>query len=656
MIASPGINIPAVIILTLAIVGHVKSDCPEKFHCTLDQDCPQTNELRTKIEEALAASDFVNLGKYYIQLGVIPKCGNTSVCCQQEQWTFSNPLPECGLDKFDREKKFENEKTDFFGIQRDDTTLKQNPWAVALLGGNEKKAYCSGSLISEDKVLTAGHCLKFAILGIAPETIQVVFGTETPEIPSSAGRVVRTMKNYLVHEEYDGTHAQNDIGIILLDQPVQFGVKIYPACLPTQPSHYENRINDFTYTVGYGERENGVIVLKQAQMPLLSDEQCRAAFLRDNSNTLSDYMKNKLNNSFVGLHCAQNTQSKSDITILGDSGGPMTTKIGTTYLQIASVQGGVPTRPDAPQIFVDFEHCQTLKFIREKCFNDSSIICGDTEKKCPLDKDESYENCNGGGQCNTTTGQCVCDDKHIGPTCEDPAVLIKGPSDVGGTCPSNTYRYTNAKEGRDACCCGPSCCWDICRKDLKETYADCLTGVPSAIWHYNVTHGYYQGKVKGTTEEVHCQWGGYGQWSQCSATCGGGTRSRTRDVLIRKSKGGRSCSGSRTQYSQCNTQPCPVNCLWGSWTAWSSCTKTCGGGTTSRTRKVLISQSNGGAACSGGRNLVRNCNTSPCPRPRLRTTQQRSKPTYDCSGFIVSILEWDKCVYCYSESECFWGF
>ena len=113
--------------------------------------------------------------------------------------------------------------------------------------------------------------------------------------------------------------------------------------------------------------------------------------------------------------------------------------------------------------------------------------------------------------------------------------------------------------------------------------------------------------------QVDCEWGPYGEWSSCSKTCGGGERSRTRQVEVPPSNEGKACEGEETETEICNTDLCPVDCEWGPYGEWSSCSKTCGGGETSRTRQVMVPESNGGQACEGEETETKTCNTELCP-------------------------------------------
>ena len=112
---------------------------------------------------------------------------------------------------------------------------------------------------------------------------------------------------------------------------------------------------------------------------------------------------------------------------------------------------------------------------------------------------------------------------------------------------------------------------------------------------------------------VNCKWGSYGEWSICSKTCGGGIKSRKRQVSTPASNKGLECVGNATETVTCNVESCPVNCKWGSYSEWSTCSKSCGGGENTRKRKVAIPNCNGGLPCEGEDTETKACNTDACP-------------------------------------------
>ena len=53
-------------------------------------------------------------------------------------------------------------------------------------------------------------------------------------------------------------------------------------------------------------------------------------------------------------------------------------------------------------------------------------------------------------------------------------------------------------------------------------------------------------------------WGDYGDWSDCSVECGGGTQTRTRHCSnTAPAHGGAYCEGEETEFQACHTQQCP---------------------------------------------------------------------------------------------------
>ena len=106
-------------------------------------------------------------------------------------------------------------------------------------------------------------------------------------------------------------------------------------------------------------------------------------------------------------------------------------------------------------------------------------------------------------------------------------------------------------------------------------------------------------------EPVDCQ-GNWSNWSSCSKSCGGGTQSRNWTTTTQPQNGGASCPSPSTENRDCNTQGCKVDCE-GYWNSWSSCSKSCGGGTQSRNWTTTTQPQNGGAACPTTQ--TRSCNT-----------------------------------------------
>ncbi|XP_063682344.1 A disintegrin and metalloproteinase with thrombospondin motifs adt-1-like [Bolinopsis microptera] len=109
-------------------------------------------------------------------------------------------------------------------------------------------------------------------------------------------------------------------------------------------------------------------------------------------------------------------------------------------------------------------------------------------------------------------------------------------------------------------------------------------------------------------------WGGFGSWSKCSKVCGRGIQTRRRSCSNPyPGYGGRYCVGSYKYTQLCNTQPCPRNGGWSGFGSWSKCTKTCGGGTQTKIRSCNNpSPAYGGKGCIGASSQNERCNTNPC--------------------------------------------
>lgn len=113
---------------------------------------------------------------------------------------------------------------------------------------------------------------------------------------------------------------------------------------------------------------------------------------------------------------------------------------------------------------------------------------------------------------------------------------------------------------------------------------------------------------------VNCEMEEWGGWSACSAKCGGGVFERVRGIKRRSAHGGKPC-GETAETASCNPQSCDENCKLARWSPWSECTKACDGGSTFKIRRVRKASSGQGKCprkFSRKRFRMKKCNSKPC--------------------------------------------
>ena len=113
---------------------------------------------------------------------------------------------------------------------------------------------------------------------------------------------------------------------------------------------------------------------------------------------------------------------------------------------------------------------------------------------------------------------------------------------------------------------------------------------------------------------IHCVLGQWGSWGECTTECGPGKKSHTRSIEIKAEHGGESCTDPLTEDTDCENDPCPIDCELSEWTDDANgCTVTCGGGTLKQTRTVTEAGNEYGKACDVTREQTIDCNTDACP-------------------------------------------
>ncbi|XP_019868246.1 trypsin-1 [Aethina tumida] len=214
------------------------------------------------------------------------------------------------------------------------TKINEFPWIGGLSKGGE--FLCGVTLITKKHVITAAHCVS----GFDMRELNIAFSDHDRTAVNRFSRItVRGVKKIREHEAFDAYTYNNDIAVLELDEPVDFGSSIQPICLPEAGADYSGRI---ALVAGWGrtaEQSKPSNVLRKVAVPVWSKKECIS----------SGYGERKISEN---MFCAGYPDGEKD-ACQGDSGGPlhMSNELGDMELIGVVSWGRGCARPNLPGVY-----------------------------------------------------------------------------------------------------------------------------------------------------------------------------------------------------------------------------------------------------------------------------------------------------------------
>ncbi|KAJ3656406.1 hypothetical protein Zmor_015486 [Zophobas morio] len=181
-----------------------------------------------------------------------------------------------------------------------DAYSAQFPYSVAVYTqGSSGSFFCGGTLISNEWIVTAGHCAD----GALQFTIRLGSNTLSGTDPN---RVTVATTQYFVHPEYNPMTLEHNIALIKLRMPVELTSYIQPIALPT------NDIPIYAHltAVGWGQINDAT--------PELSDHLQYVSLITISNIECANVYGYQVSDDMV---CAAGNYNEG--TCLGDTGSPL---------------------------------------------------------------------------------------------------------------------------------------------------------------------------------------------------------------------------------------------------------------------------------------------------------------------------------------------
>ncbi|XP_076377357.1 trypsin-1 [Megalopta genalis] len=186
---------------------------------------------------------------------------------------------------------------------------------------------CGGSILNENYVLTAGHCI------LKVGKLRVVAGKFYLNKAEDSNQVVNVAKA-TVHSGYKGGVAQHDIALLKLETPLKLNKLVAPIKLPAQGQKQTGQ----AVLSGWGSVSKSTKLqlpnlLQKANVPILGNDECY-------KELTSQPTSGEQPELFETQVCS-GTADKEVSACSGDSGGPLAQGKGAEAVQVGIVSWGM---------------------------------------------------------------------------------------------------------------------------------------------------------------------------------------------------------------------------------------------------------------------------------------------------------------------------